>query len=182
MNEQITQSIDDKIKVLISEKEIEKKIVRLAKEINENYKESLPVIVCVLKGAFIFCSNLVKKLKLPLLEIEFISVSSYGNEFKSSGEVNLTVPLSGAITNKDVLLVEDIVDTGVTAKFLIEYLQKQNPKSIKLASLLCKPQKLQHKINIDYLAFNIEDKFVIGYGLDYLGKYRTLPYIGYIEE
>ncbi|MBF0360171.1 MAG: hypoxanthine phosphoribosyltransferase [Oligoflexia bacterium] len=169
----------NQIKVLISEKEIDDKITAMAREINETYKDTLPVIVCVLKGSFIFCSNLVKKLNLPLLEIEFLAVSSYGNEIVTSGKVNLTMPLTGSIEGKDVLLVEDIVDTGITSKFLINYIKEHNPKSIKFASLLCKPEKLQDHINIDYLGFNIEDKFVIGYGLDYHGKYRTLPYIGY---
>ena len=166
--------------VLISEDEIAFRIDALAKAINEDFAGEELVVVCVLKGAFMFCSDLIKKVELPV-NLEFIQVSSYGDETTSSGNVQLKLDLTGSIKGKNVLLVEDIVDTGLTIKSLMEMMVVRQPKSLKLASLLFKPDRNKHKVPIDYLGFEIEDKFVIGYGLDYAGRYRELPYVGVLN-
>jgi hypoxanthine phosphoribosyltransferase len=166
--------------VLISEEEISLRIDALAKAINEEFAGQELVVICVLKGAFMFCSDLIKKIELPV-KLEFIQLSSYGDGMSSTGNVKIEMDLSGSINNKNVLIVEDIVDTGLTVKTLFEMLSVRNPKVLKLASLLFKPDKNKYIVPIDYLGFEIEDKFVIGYGLDYAGRYRELPYIGVLN-
>lgn len=166
--------------VFISEDDIQKRVNALAAQITNDYENQEVTIICVLKGAFIFCSDLVKKIKLPV-EVEFMGVSSYGDSTTSSGECKLKLDVSSSLEGKNVLIVEDIVDTGLTVSYLQDLLKQRNPKSIKLASLLYKPTKLEHDVKIDYLAFEVEDKFVIGYGLDYAGRYRELPYIGILN-
>ncbi len=166
--------------VLISEEEIALRVEALGKAITEEFDGEEVVVICVLKGAFMFCSDLLKKIDLPV-KLEFISLSSYGDGTSSTGNVKLEMDLSGSIANKNVLVVEDIVDTGLTIKTLTEMLKVRNPKSLKLASLLFKPTRNEHPAKIDYLGFEIEDKFVIGYGLDYAGRYRELPYIGVLN-
>lgn len=165
---------------LITEDEISHRIQELGASITKDFEGQDLVVICVLKGAFIFCSDLIKKINLPL-KLEFISLSSYGDGTHSSGNVRLDMDIAANIEGKNVLIVEDIVDTGLTIKTLMEMLQVRKPKTVKLASLLFKPSKLKHKVNIDYLGFEIEDKFVIGYGLDYAGRYRELPYIGILN-
>lgn len=127
-----------------------------------------------------FCSDLIKKINCPL-KLEFISLSSYGDSTNSSGNVRLEMDITANIEGKNVVIVEDIVDSGLTIKTLLEMLSVRKPKTVKLASLLFKPSKLKHKVDIDYLGFEIEDKFVIGFGLDYAGRYRELPYIGILN-
>ena len=166
--------------VLISEEEIMLRVEALGNAITQDFASEDLVVICVLKGAFIFCSDLIKKINRPL-HLDFISLSSYGDSTQSSGNVRLDMDLSSNIEGKNVLIVEDIVDTGLTIKTLTELLQSRGPKSVKLASLLYKPEKVKHEIHIDYLGFEIEDKFVIGYGLDYAGRYRELPYIGVLS-
>jgi hypoxanthine phosphoribosyltransferase len=166
--------------VLISEDEISMRIDALGKAITQDFENEELVVICVLKGAFMFCSDLIKKINRPL-KLEFISLSSYGDNTNSSGNVRLEMDITANIEGKNVLIVEDIVDTGLTIKTLMEIMAVRKPKSVKLASLLYKPIKLKHKVNIDYLGFEIEDKFVIGYGLDYAGRYRELPYIGVLN-
>jgi len=164
------------IEVYLSEEKISNRVKELALEISKDFAGEELVVVGVLNGAFVFCADLIRSLDLPV-HIEFISASSYvGTE--SSGEVKINLDIKGSIKGKNVLLVEDIIDTGLTMKCLKENLENRNPKSLKLASLLYKPARLEHKVDIDYLAFEIEDHFVIGYGLDYDGRYRELPYIG----
>jgi len=165
---------------LISEEEIVLRIEALGNAITKDFENEDLVVICVLKGAFMFCSDLIKQINLPL-KLEFISLSSYGDNTHSSGNVRLEMDITANIEGKNVLIVEDIVDSGLTIKTLLELLSVRNPKKIKLASLLFKPSKLKHKLNIDYLGFEIEDKFVIGYGLDYAGRYRELPYIGMLN-
>lgn len=169
-----------KPEILISNEEIAERVEELGTQISEDYEGEELVIICVLKGAFMFCSDLMKKINLPVT-LEFISLSSYGAGTVSSGEVKLKMDISGTIEGKNVLIVEDIVDSGLTLKYLGKHLESKNPKSVKLASLLHKPSKTKYPANIDYLAFEIEDKFVIGYGLDYAGRYRELPYIGVLN-
>lgn len=166
--------------VLISEEEIALRIEALAKAINEEFVGEELTVVCVLKGAFMFCSDLIKKIDLPV-RLEFLQLSSYGDGTSSSGNVKIEMDLSGPIKDKNVLIVEDIVDTGLTLTTLLKMLKVRGPKSLKLASLLFKPSRNVHKVDIDYLGFEIEDKFVIGYGLDYAGRYRELPYVGVLN-
>ena len=161
-------------------KKISWRIEALAKAINNDFAGQELMVVCVLKGAFMFCSDLVKKIELPI-NLEFIQVSSYGDGTTSSGNIQLKMDLSSSVKDKNVLIVEDIVDTGLTIKSLFELLEARNPKSLKLASLLYKPSRNEFKVPIDYLGFEIEDKFVIGYGLDYAGRYRELPYVGVLN-
>lgn len=166
--------------VLISEEEIAQRIEFLGKAITNDFEGQDLIVICVLKGAFMFCADLIKKVNLPL-KLEFISLSSYGDNTASSGSVRLEMDITANIEGKNVLIVEDIVDSGLTIKTLMEMLSVRKPKQVKLASLLFKPAKLKHKVNIDYLGFEIEDKFVIGYGLDYAGRYRELSYIGVLN-
>jgi len=166
--------------VLISEEEISLRIEALANAINKDFDGEELVVVCVLKGAFMFCSDLVKKINLPI-KLEFIQLSSYGDGTSSTGNVKIEMDVSGSIYNKNVLVVEDIVDTGLTIKTLFEMFEVRHPKTMKLASLLYKPSRTKHSVDIDYLGFEVEDKFVIGYGLDYAGRYRELPYIGVLN-
>lgn len=166
--------------VLISEEELAIRIQELGNAITDDFAGEEIVVICVLKGAFMFCSDLIKKIKLPI-KLEFLQLSSYGDGTSSTGNVKIDMDLSGSIKGKHVLIVEDIVDTGLTITTLFELLEMRNPKSIKLASLLFKPARNTHSVTIDYLGFEIEDKFVIGYGLDYAGRYREVPYIGVIN-
>jgi hypoxanthine phosphoribosyltransferase len=166
--------------MLISEDEIALRIAELGKAITADFQGQDIVVICVLKGAFMFCSDLIKKINLPL-KLEFISLSSYGDSTQSSGNVRLEMDITANIEGKNVLIVEDIVDSGLTIKTLVEMLHLRKPKEVRLASLLFKPSKLKHQVKINYLGFEIEDKFVIGFGLDYAGRYRELPYIGVLN-
>lgn len=165
---------------LITEEEIALRIQALGNAITKDFENEDLIIICVLKGAFIFCSDLIKKINRPI-SLEFISLSSYGDSTNSSGNVRLEMDITANIEGKNVIIVEDIVDSGLTIKTLMDMMAVRKPKSVKLASLLFKPVKLKHKVKIDYLGFEIEDKFVIGYGLDYAGRYRELPYIGVLN-
>ena len=166
--------------VLISEEDISLRIEDLGRAITEDFAGEEVTVICVLKGAFMFCSDLIKKMDLPI-KLDFISLSSYGDGMSSSGNVQLDMDISGSIANKNVLIVEDIVDTGLTIKTLTKMLSLRAPKSLKLASLLYKPSRNEHPAQIDYLGFEIADKFVVGYGLDYAGRYREMPYIGVLN-
>lgn len=166
--------------VLISEEEIRHRVRELGKAITDQYAGQELTVICILKGAFMFCSDLMKEINLPV-KLEFMSLSSYGDGMVSSGNVKIEMDVGSSITDKHVLVVEDIVDTGLTLNVLLKMLQQRNPKSVKLASLLHKPAKTKHHVEIDFLGFEIEDKFVIGYGLDYAGRYRELPYVGVLN-
>ncbi len=178
------KNIND-LKVLITNDEITQKIKLEAEKINnyyeKNHKNETLVLICILKGAVMFFSELVKYLKMPL-QMEFISLSSYGNSQKSTGEVksiNLTLP---DLENKIVLIVEDIIDTGLTLDFLTKYIKTNcKVRDVKLASLFNKKCARKYAINPDFYCFDIDDKFIIGFGLDYCGLYRNLNYIGYFE-
>lgn len=165
------------IDVYFSAEQIQERIQKLGEQITRDYLGKDLVVVGVLNGSFMFTADLVRSIKTPI-EIDFISVSSYGTGTSSSGQVKLELDLRKSIEGRHVLLIEDIIDTGHTLKFLRPLIEQRGPASLKLASLLFKPARLQHEIQIDYLGFEIEDKFVIGYGLDFDGKYRELPYIG----
>lgn len=161
----------------ISSDKIQQRVKELALEVSAHYinlKEPL-VLIAVLKGSVIFLADLCRHMTIPV-ELEFIGVSSYGNETKSSGVVQITQDLSRPITNRHILLVEDIVDTGLTAKYLFENMQSRKPASVALCTFLHKPAKSQ--VELDFVGFTLDDQFVIGYGMDLAEKYRNLPYLG----
>ena len=166
---------------LYNQAEIEAAVNRLASEITRDYQNKHPVLIGILKGVFIFMSDLVRNLDFPL-ELEFVRLSSYGSGQQTSGKVKVVQGLSCPIRNRDVLVVEDIVDTGITIAFLMDYLKKKRPASLKLCALTDKPSRRQVPVTIDYLGFSVPDKFVVGYGLDFNEKYRNLPDICVLEE
>ena len=170
------------LKVLISEAELAERITALGKEISETNKgvECLTV-VGVLKGSFMFLADLVRAIDLPM-EVDFLGVSSYGMETKSSGVVKFTRDLSQSIQGKHVIIVEDIIDTGLTMTYLLENFKTRGPASVQVCTLLHKPCNQESELTIDFTGFTIEDHFVIGYGLDLAERYRNLPYIGYLTD
>ena len=172
--------MNEKIHVLISEEEIEKRICEMGKEISESYHGEPVHLVSVLKGGVFFTCELAKRLSIPV-SIDFMSVSSYGSGTQSSGAVRIIKDLDEPLEGKDVIIVEDIIDSGRTLSYLIEILNKRNPKSIELCTLLDKPERRVTQVAVDYTCFNIPDEFVVGYGLDYAQKYRNLPFIGIVE-
>jgi hypoxanthine phosphoribosyltransferase len=166
--------------VLISEEEIQTRVLELAKQISVDYADSDDlVLVGVLKGSFIFLADLSRRLSIPRT-IEFIAVSSYGSGSKSTGAVRLVMDVRGNIEGKHVLIVEDIVDTGHTLKYLIGMLESHRPASVKTCALVRKAERAEVEVQTDYLGFDIGDEWVVGYGLDFAERYRTLPYIGVI--
>jgi hypoxanthine phosphoribosyltransferase len=165
------------IDILLSKEAISKRVAELGKQIAADYKGEDVTCVCILKGSVIFYADLVRAIDLPV-EFDFIRASSYGNELSSSGDVKITKDLSGSIQGKHVLVIEDIVDTGITLSFLLDLFKSRNPKSIKLCALLHKPANKVKDVKIDYLGFTIENHFVVGYGLDAAEKYRNLDYVG----
>ena len=172
---------DRKLKPLITEAKLQARIVELAEEIRQDYAGKEVVAICVLKGSFIFFADLIRNLDLPLV-CEFLGVSSYGNKMVSSGEVKVTLDLNEPIEGKHVIVIEDIVDSGLTLSFIMNMLRARKPASLKSCSLLFKPESLKTEIDIDYVGFKIGSEFVVGYGVDLAGKYRGLPYIGYVEH
>lgn len=169
------------IKPLFSEEEIQKRVKQVAVEIDDFYQGEEVYVICVLKGAAIFGADLVKSLK-SAVKLEFIRLSSYGSSTQTSGKVNAVDISLPNLNDKHVLIVEDIVDTGLTAKFLLDFINLNfRTKTTKFCSLLDKKCYRKTEVEVDYVGFEIDGKFVIGYGLDYDGLYRNLPYIGYIE-
>lgn len=168
------------IKVLISEEKINKRLDELANQLMEEYKGQDLMFLCILKGSIFFTVELAKRMKNNI-QFEFIEVSSYENN-ESTGKIKLNKDITGSIEGKNVIIIEDIVDTGRTLCFLKEYLLQKNPKSLKICTLLDKPSRRIEPIEADYIGFTIENKFVIGYGLDDEQNYRNLNYIGYVEE
>ena len=166
--------------VLINESRIEKRLDEMAKEIDKAYEGKEIILIGILKGSVVFMVELAKRMKTKV-QFEFIEVSSYeGTE--STGRVKIIKDIKNSIEGKDVLIVEDIIDTGITLTFLKEYLLLKKPNSLKIATLLSKPSRRIKELDVDYIGFKIEDKFVIGYGLDYNQNYRNLPYIGYVNS
>ncbi len=164
------------VDVFISKEQISQRIRELGELINKDYAGKEVTIIPLLTGAFMFAADLMREIKVPV-DIQFMATSSYEGT-QSTGEVKINYDLKKSVNGKHVLLVEDIVDTGTTLKTVMEIMKTREPASIKLASLLYKPARNVHPVTIDYLGFEIEDKFVIGYGLDFDGRYRELPYIG----
>ena len=172
--------MSEKIRVLLSEEEVGKKIREIGEQISKDYEGKTVHLICVLKGGVFFTCELAKRITVPVT-MDFMSVSSYGDETSSSGVVRIVKDLDESLEGKDVLIVEDIIDSGRTLSHLLEILKQRNPNSLRLCTLLDKPERRVKDVNVDYVCFNIPDEFVVGYGLDYAQKYRNLPYIGVVE-
>ncbi len=170
----------EKISVLIPEEKINEKIAAMAEQINKDYAGKEVHLICILKGGAFFTCELAKHLTIPV-SIDFMQVSSYGDGTKSSGIVRIKKDLDETLEGKEVLICEDIIDSGITLHYLMPVLEQRKPKSLKLCALLSKPDRRQKEVDISYLGFEIPDEFVIGYGLDYAQKYRNLPYIGVVK-
>ena len=170
----------DKISVLFSEEEVNARIKEMGEQISKDYEGKSVHLVCILKGATFFACELAKRITIPVT-LDFMSVSSYGNSTESSGVVKINKDLDEPIDGENVLVVEDIVDTGNTLSYLLDNLQKRGSASVKLCTLLNKPDRRVKDVNVDYTGFVIPDAFVVGFGLDYAQKYRNLPYIGIVE-
>ena len=172
----------DKIKVLLSENEVNQRISEVAAQISKDYEGKEIHLICILKGGVFFTCELAKRLSVPV-SLDFMSVSSYGNDTKSSGVVRIVKDLDEPLADKEVLIVEDIIDSGRTLAYLIEVLKQRGPKSIRLCTLLDKPERrVKKQVAVDYTCFTLPDEFVVGYGLDYAQKYRNLPYLGVVEQ
>lgn len=167
--------------VLYSEEQIQAKINELGKQISDDYEGRNPLVICVLKGAFIFMADLVKQITVPL-EIDFMAVSSYGQSTKSSGVVKIVKDLDVPVEGRDILVVEDIIDSGLTLSYLIDVLERRNALSISIVTLFDKPARRTVELETDYKGFILPDAFVVGYGLDYAEKYRNLPYVGILKK
>ena len=170
------------LKVLFSSEQIQEKITELGKKLNDIYSEEELYLVCVLKGSVMFTVDLAKHLKMPV-RMEFIRLSSYGSGFTSTGRVSAVDIALPDLNGKNVLIVEDIIDTGHTAKFLVDFINHNfKPKTLKFCSLMDKKCKREVDIDADYYCFEIDNKFLVGYGLDYDGYFRNIPYVGYVEN
>jgi len=172
---------EPKLSILFTAEQIAAAVKRLAAEIRRDYHDKNPVLIAVLKGSFVFLADLVRELNLPL-QIEFAQLSSYGHGKESAGKIRVVKDIQGDIKGRHVLVVEDIIDTGLTAKFFLEHLKKKQPASVKLCSLTDKPSRTQVKIDIDYLGMTVPDKFIVGYGIDWDERFRYLPDIRAIED
>lgn len=171
----------DKISVLISEEAVEKRIRELAEQITKDYEGKEVRLICVLKGSVFFTCELAKRIELPVT-LDFMSVSSYGNGTESSGRVKIVKDLDEPIDGENVIIIEDIIDSGRTLSYLMDMLNARKPASLRLCTLLDKPDRRVTDVKVDYTGFEIPDKFVVGYGLDFAQKYRNLPYIGVVED
>ena len=170
----------DKITTMYTEEEVNKRIAELGAQITKEYEGKSITMVCILKGAAAFACELAKRIAVPV-EMEYMRCSSYGNETESSGVVKIDLDLDHPIRDKNILVVEDIIDTGRTMHYLLDILRDRGPADVKLCALLDKPDRRVADVSIDYTGFVIPDKFIVGYGLDYAQKYRNLPYIGIVE-
>lgn len=168
------------VEVLVNEEKVAERIEELGRKISEDYAGKQVHLICVLKGGVFFMCELAKRIRVPV-SMDFMSVSSYGDGTASSGVVKIVKDLDETLENKDVLVVEDIVDSGRTLSYLLDVLKKRGPKSMRLCTLLDKPDRRVRNVKVDYTGFEIPDEFVVGYGLDYAQKYRNLPYIGVVK-
>lgn len=173
--------MEDKIRVLIGEEEVNRRLQEMAEQMNQDYAGKSLHLICVLKGSVFVTTELAKNLSVPVT-MDFMSVSSYGDNTESTGRVRIVKDLDEGIEGKDVLIVEDIIDSGRTLHYLMELLRGRKPASLKLCTLLDKPDRRVTDVEVDYVGFCIPDEFVVGYGLDYAQKYRNLPYIGVVED
>jgi hypoxanthine phosphoribosyltransferase len=169
------------LKILVSRDQIAKTVTRLALEINRDYQGKQPLLISVLKGSFVFMADLIRQLDLPL-ELDFVKVTSYGAARESSGKVRVVQGVKTPVKGRDVLVIEDIVDTGITISFLLDYLDKKRPASLKLCALTDKASRRRATVPIDYLGFSVPNKFIVGYGLDCDEKFRNLPHICTLED
>lgn len=172
---------EEKISVMFSEAEVDARISDLGAQISKDYEGKELHLICILKGGVFFACELAKRITVPV-SVDFMCVSSYGNEKSSSGIVKIVKDLDESLEGKEVLIAEDIIDSGKTLSYLVPVLQKRNPKSIEICTLLSKPDRREAEVDVKYTGFTIPDEFVVGYGLDYAQKYRNLPYIGVVEE
>lgn len=172
--------MSEKIKVMLSEEEVNERIAVLGKQISEDYAGKQVHIIGILKGSVFFMCELAKRITVPV-SMDFMSVSSYGDATVSSGVIRIAKDLDETLEGKDVLVIEDIIDSGRTLSYLLEVLAKRKPNSMKLCTLLDKPDRRVIDVDVDYVGFEIPDEFVVGYGLDYAQKYRNLPFIGVVE-
>jgi hypoxanthine phosphoribosyltransferase len=169
------------LKILINRDEIAGAVARVAREIERDYQGRQPLLIGVLKGSFVFMADLIRQLDLPL-ELDFVRLSSYGSASESSGKAKVVQGLQARTKDRDILVVEDIVDTGITTSFLLDYLKKKKPASLKLCALTDKPSRHRVPVSIDYLGLTVPNKFIVGYGLDYDQRFRNLPDIYVIED
>ena len=168
------------IRVMISEEDVDQRIAEIGQKISEDYAGESVHLICILKGSVFFTCELAKRITVPVT-LDFMSVSSYGDGTKSSGIVKIAKDLDESLEGKNVIVIEDIIDSGRTLSYLMDVLGKRNPRSLKLCTLLDKPDRRVAEVKVDYVGFAIPDEFVVGYGLDYAQKYRNLPYIGVVE-
>ena len=171
---------DDIDHILISEADLQKRVAQLGGQISQDYAGKAPLLVSVLRGSFIFMADLTRHIQ-PFCQVDFMAVSSYGSGTVSSGQVNIVKDLTDSIEGKDVIVVEDILDSGNTLSYLFQLLKARNPASLRLVTLLDKPSRRTKPIQADYVGFTVPDEFVVGYGLDYDELYRNLPYIGVLK-
>ncbi len=169
-----------KVPVLITRSKIKKRVKQLAARLNRDYRLKHLVLIGVLKGSFVFMADLFRCLNIPA-QCDFVSLSSYGSGTTSSGKIKMRHAIAHSIKNKDILIIEDIVDTGLTASYLKNSLKKHGARSVRLCTLLDKPSRRKKKVQLDYIGFKIPNCFVVGYGIDWNEHYRSLPYIGYIK-
>ncbi|WP_028560707.1 hypoxanthine phosphoribosyltransferase [Paenibacillus pinihumi] len=172
--------LDDIKEILYDAQQIQDKIKELGDTLSHDFEGRNPLVICVLKGAFIFMADLVKNINIPL-EIDFMAISSYGQSTKSSGVVKIIKDLDVSVEGRDVLIVEDIIDSGLTLSYLIDVLERRNSKSVTVVTLFDKPTRRTVDLEADYTGFSLPDEFVVGYGLDYAEKYRNLPFIGVLK-
>ena len=173
--------LNDIDKVLISEEELDKKTTEIANAISKDFAGKELILIGILKGGVVFASDLIKKINIPM-EIEFMAVSSYGKESETSGVVTLKKDIDTSLNGKNVIIVEDIVDSGFTMKYLSKVFLDRNAESVKICTLLSKPSRRKVEINLDYVGFEVPDEFVVGYGLDFDEKYRNLPFVGVLKR
>ena len=167
--------------ILFGERELQARIQEIGTELSKIYADKNPILICILRGAIVFLADLMRYITIPI-EIDFMRISSYGASVKSAGVITIKKEIATEIKGRHIIIVEDIVDTGLSLQFLIEHFQKFNPESIATCVLLKKSQTQLTELKIDYLAFTVENEFVVGYGLDFNEKYRNLPYIGILKE
>ena len=168
------------VSVLISEEEVNARIAEMGAEITERFKGESVYLICILRGSIFFTTELAKRIDLPM-EIDFMTVSSYGAETVSSGVINIKQDLAGTIEGKNVIVVEDIIDSGNTLSRLLQLFKSRNPKTLTLCTLLDKPARRETEVPVDYTGFVVPDKFIVGYGLDWDQRFRNLPYVGVVE-
>ncbi len=167
--------------ILITERAIQQRVSELARQISADYHDREVLLVGILKGSWVFLADLARRLTVPVI-IDFMTVSSYGASTKTSGVVKIVLDLKCPLENRDVLVVEDILDTGLTLKYIVDSLKLRRPRSLKIVALMDKPARRKVSIKADYVGFEVPDKFVVGYGADCAERFRNLPYVGYIEE